>query len=243
LVDPTGPRGNELFLELSVRQETSHPQFVAAAGQYRSANRVLELSRYNLRPLTPAQLAALNRPLATPVGGEQPEFVSMTHDRWMYEAIWALSRAGIIEGFDQERYRGGKGLVRYEFAVAMYRLLQGMRDEKRFIEGGTVVIPLNESGAFQVPATPTVQGYFDIIAALEREFQPEISRLGVRTSLDDGGSAMRNPGWSRYISNGGAAGHSEYVWMSLSYGRNADARLIERLKQTVAAYAAEQEKK
>jgi len=52
------------------------------------------------------------------------EYPDVPRGHWAYDAIDALSRAGIIEGRPGGVYEGNRPMTRYEFAVAIARLLQ-----------------------------------------------------------------------------------------------------------------------
>ena len=52
------------------------------------------------------------------------EYPDVPRGHWAYEAINKLSQAGIIEGMPDGTYMGNKAMTRYEFAVAIARLLQ-----------------------------------------------------------------------------------------------------------------------
>ncbi|HCU34789.1 MAG TPA: S-layer protein, partial [Armatimonadetes bacterium] len=44
-------------------------------------------------------------------------------DHWSYDAIETLCNAGVIIGYPDGSFRGNRGLTRYEFAMAVSRLL------------------------------------------------------------------------------------------------------------------------
>ncbi len=52
------------------------------------------------------------------------EYPDVPRGHWAYEAINKLSQAGILEGMPDGTYMGNKAMTRYEFAVAIARLLQ-----------------------------------------------------------------------------------------------------------------------
>jgi len=137
---------------------------------------------------------------AQPAGAQTPEYADVPRGHWAYEAIARLSQAGIIEGYPDGNYYGNKPMTRYEFAVAIARLLQRIPTG----EGGGGGIgpagpqgvpgPQGPAGAVG-PAGPqlpdlvfkrdianfiTRQEVNDLIAALRKEFADELARLGVR---------------------------------------------------------------
>ncbi len=56
---------------------------------------------------------------------EVPKDVPITH--WAYDAVRELSRLGIIEGYPDGTFKGKQPMTRYEFAIAVYRLLEAIR--------------------------------------------------------------------------------------------------------------------
>ena len=56
--------------------------------------------------------------------GANVEYPDVARGHWAYEALNKLSQAGIIEGQPDGNYWGNKPMTRYEFAVAIARLMQ-----------------------------------------------------------------------------------------------------------------------
>ena len=128
---------------------------------------------------------------------DQAEYPDVPRGHWAYNAIDKLSRAGIIEGLPSGNYAGNKPMTRYEFAVAIARLLDkgiqgppgppGPKGDKgdTGTGGGTATIP-DLSGYALKSDLPNMANYMtrqeinDLIAALRREFADELARLGVR---------------------------------------------------------------
>jgi len=112
------------------------------------------------------------------------EYPDVPRGHWAYEALNKLSVAGIVEGKPNGNYDGNRPMTRYEFAVAIARLLERM--------GGTVdlgpltsrVEALENRPGVQAPqtVTPSItrEEVNDLINALRREFADELARLGVR---------------------------------------------------------------
>ncbi len=141
-----------------------------------------------------AAVPAIVAPQLTSVAHAQTavaEYPDVPRGHWAYEAINKLSQAGIIEGLPNGNYYGNKPMTRYEFAVAIARLLERIGDAQAGPAG-----PAGPAGA-QGPAGPAgAQGpagtagnnngitrdeVNDLINSLRREFQDELARLGVRT--------------------------------------------------------------
>jgi hypothetical protein len=123
------------------------------------------------------------------------EYPDVPRGHWAYDAINRLSQAGIIEGLPNGNYGGQKAMTRYEFAVAIARLLERMPAS---LPPGTDVDlgPLtNRVTALEARPTPDITRaeVNDLIAALRREFADELARLGVRVdALENRVSALEN---------------------------------------------------
>lgn len=136
---------------------------------------------------------------------DKAEYPDVPRGHWAYEAINKLSQAGIIEGLPNGTYAGNKPMTRYEFAVAIARILDKM--------GGTGTtgptfdptdinnrLTALENAPKPTPVpTPDLSNYItkqevnDLIAALRREFADELARLGVRVdALENRVSNLEN---------------------------------------------------
>jgi hypothetical protein len=118
------------------------------------------------------------------------EYPDVPKGHWAYDALNTLSAAGIIEGRPGGNYYGNQPMTRYEFAVAIARLLKNM---------GGVAMPgaayndtelrnritnLENKPAPVIPAQIrpdiTRAEVNDLIKALRTEFADELANLGVR---------------------------------------------------------------
>ena len=142
--------------------------------------------------LTPSLSAVKAQDATAPVGGiggtgtnpaVRAEYPDVPEGHWAYNAIDRLSQAGIVEGLPNGNYAGNKAMTRYEFAVAIARLIE------RFptTDGGGTQIPgpVGPAGpqgppGAAAPGTITREEVNDLLAALRREFADELARLGVR---------------------------------------------------------------
>src|SRR5438093_6580753 len=61
----------------------------------------------------------------------QGVFADVPTDHWAYDAVNQLAAAGIFTGYPDQTFGGKRALTRYEFAVAIQRMLQ---DVQRRIE-------------------------------------------------------------------------------------------------------------
>jgi hypothetical protein len=147
---------------------------------------------------------------AQPANAEYPD---VPRGHWAYEAINKLSQAGILEGRPDGNYYGAQPMTRYEFAVAIARLL-GKIPPPQVIPPATNNTPGRNGDPGQKgdrgeqgpkgdvgppgPQLPdlvfkrdianfiTRQEVNDLIAALRKEFADELARLGVRVGALEG---------------------------------------------------------
>lgn len=112
---------------------------------------------------------------------DRAQFQDVPAEHWAYAALQKLAAAGVLEGVPPiGNYEGGRAMTRYEFAVAIARLLdkigQGTQGPKG--EPG----PQGEKGE---PGSPGIGGgggltadqINDLISQLRREFQDELARI------------------------------------------------------------------
>jgi hypothetical protein len=172
-----------------------------------------------------------------PAGADAAEYPDVPRGHWAYAAIDRLSKAGIIEGLPNGTYAGQKPMTRYEFAVAIARLLERLptgpggpgyddTDVRNLITGLRTDVT-----ALQARPIPDITRaeVNDLIAALRREFADELARLGVRVdALENRVSALENrvsapnrvtitpsllmrAGTATYISQVGVAGNGAFA--------------------------------
>src|SRR5713226_1202726 len=104
----------------------------------------------------------------------QGPFADVPTDHWAYDAVNELASRGIVNGYPDGTFGGKRALTRYEFAVAIQRMLQDVQHridtaiaehEKKPHGGGTVAPPPIEGGATKAE----VQELRDRVARLEAE--------------------------------------------------------------------------
>jgi hypothetical protein len=141
-----------------------------------------------------------------PATADRAEYPDVPRGHWAYEAIDRLSKAGIIEGMPNGTYMGQKPMTRYEFAVAIARLLdklprgggggeRGERGERgeTGARGADAVLPDDLVRRGEIADFVRRAELNDLIAALRREFADELSRLGVRVgAVEDRVTALEN---------------------------------------------------
>jgi len=145
------------------------------------------------------------------------EYPDVPVGHWAYEAIDKLSKAGIIEGLPSGAYAGNKPMTRYEFAVAIARLLDrmggtggqgpqgepgapGERGETGAPGPAGATGPAGERGergepgdTFDHSQLATKAELQDAINALAREFRQELANLGYRVdALENRLAALEN---------------------------------------------------
>lgn len=53
-------------------------------------------------------------------------FSDVPRDHWAFEAVEKLRKAGIVQGYPDGTYGGGRPLTRFEFATGVGRLVEGL---------------------------------------------------------------------------------------------------------------------
>jgi len=107
----------------------------------------------------------------------QGAFVDVPTDHWAYDAVNQLQRVGIIVGYPDGTFGGKRAMTRYEFAVAIARLLP-------LINGDTVINnDVDLSGYAKKSDIPSFSGAskgdLDALRKLVNEFGDELASLGV----------------------------------------------------------------
>jgi len=124
---------------------------------------------------------------------DRAEFQDVPRDHWAYAALQKLAAAGVLEGYPPAGdFKGPRAMTRYEFAVAIARLLNTLPANQQPVDLGPINSRLDALDARKQPDIfrPEV---LDLITALRREFQDEIARLGGRVDvLDQRVTAIEN---------------------------------------------------
>ncbi len=119
---------------------------------------------------------------------EAPKDVPITH--WAYDAVRELYRLGVLEGYPDGTFKGRQPMTRYEFALAVKRLLDAIREKpeiRELLRGPAGPQgPAGPAGPQGPAGPPGPPGKVDedrvraIVRDLIREFEPELKRLGAR---------------------------------------------------------------
>ena len=108
------------------------------------------------------------------------QFQDVPAGHWAYNALNKLASAGIVEGYPPSGdYRGQRALTRYEFAVAIARLLDKIGPNGEPYNDTEL---RNRIAALETRPVPDITRaeVIDLIDQLRREFRDELARLGAR---------------------------------------------------------------
>jgi len=111
-------------------------------------------------------------------------FSDVPRDHWAYNAIERLSQQGVLEGYPDGTFKGKRTMTRYEFAVAIARIMDRIEGQATTTGGGGGTIgpvgPQGPTGPAGPGITPEQQALLD---RLSSEFMPELRSL--RSDLDN----------------------------------------------------------
>ena len=112
----------------------------------------------------------------TPAAGGQGPFADVPAEHWAYESVQRLQNQGIVIGYPDGTYGGRRAMTRYEFAVAIARLLD--------LIGRIQQAPSGPAGITEAQLTERLRGFatqaqVDELRRLVTEFQNELTTLGV----------------------------------------------------------------
>ena len=121
-------------------------------------------------------LAALSAaPMAFAQGGP---FADVPTDHWAYGSVDKLQKDGIVIGYPDGTYGGKRSMTRYEFAVAIARLLDKVQAPAA-AQGGLTRADLDAYALKSDLAAKANQADLDALRSLVNEFQQELTTLGV----------------------------------------------------------------
>jgi len=121
--------------------------------------------------LAGASMAFLGLPAASHAQAASGPFADVPTDHWAYQSVDTLQKAGIVIGYPDGTYGGRRPMTRYEFAVAIARLLAQMGGVKQG-DLTSLRTDLENRIAANTQAISALQ-------ALVNGFQAELTRLGV----------------------------------------------------------------
>ena len=124
--------------------------------------------------LAAASMAFIGLPAVSHAQAASGPFADVPTDHWAYQSVDTLQKAGIVIGYPDGTYGGRRPMTRYEFAVAIARLLAQMN-------GKTGGASAEDLANLRTDLTNRIQGNTDAIDALKtlvNGFGPELTRLG-----------------------------------------------------------------
>jgi len=101
-------------------------------------------------------------------------FADVPADHWAYQSVDTLQKAGIVIGYPDRTYGGKRAMSRYEFAVAIARLLPLLQNNNNYATK-------DDLAALRQDLEQKLQANSDAIDALRKlvdEFGPELTKLG-----------------------------------------------------------------
>lgn len=107
-------------------------------------------------------------------------FQDVPADHWAYESVDKLQKAGIVIGYPDKTYGGKRSMTRYEFAVAIARLLDKMTTAPTVdLTPYVLRTELDQYAKKSDLAGLATKAEVDELRKLLREFETELTTLGV----------------------------------------------------------------
>ena len=122
--------------------------------------------------LAGVSMAFIGLPAVSHAQAASGPFADVPTDHWAYQSVDTLQKAGIVIGYPDGTYGGRRPMTRYEFAVAIARLLAQMN------KGGASAADLS---ALRTDLENRIAGNtaaIDALRTLVNGFEPELTRLG-----------------------------------------------------------------
>ena len=123
--------------------------------------------------LAGASMAFLGLPAVSHAQAASGPFADVPTDHWAYQSVDTLQKAGIVIGYPDGTYGGRRPMTRYEFAVAIARLLA----QRQTPNGVTA----DQLGALRSDLESRIAGNtaaIDALRTLVNGFSTELTRLG-----------------------------------------------------------------
>jgi hypothetical protein len=119
--------------------------------------------------------------VSAPAFAQSGPFADVPADHWAYASVDKLQRQGIVIGYPDGTYGGKRAMTRYEFAVAIARLLDkvGTPPPPPDLSGYVRREELNDFARKSDLAGLARQADVDELRRLVNEFQTELTTLGV----------------------------------------------------------------
>ncbi|MFQ6131781.1 MAG: S-layer homology domain-containing protein [Armatimonadota bacterium] len=169
-----------------------------------------------MRKLLVPGIAALAIVICPALLAEPTRDVPFTH--WAYEAVQALVDEGIVVGYPDDTFKGDRALTRYEFGMAVARLLEAIPSPEELRGPQGPPGPAGQKGPPGPPGAPGARGpagargragdglppdeIETLVRALTEEFRDEVAAArremddlkGDLEDLDGRVTALENPG-------------------------------------------------
>lgn len=123
--------------------------------------------------LAGVSMAFIGLPAVSHAQAASGPFADVPTDHWAYQSVDTLQKAGIVIGYPDGTYGGRRPMTRYEFAVAIARLLAQIKNPS---------VSAADLAALRTDLESKIDGNtaaIDALRALVNGFQPELTRLGV----------------------------------------------------------------
>jgi hypothetical protein len=125
-------------------------------------------------------LVLMTLALTTAFAAQQP-FADVPQDHWAYDAISRLAQSGVLEGYPDGTFKGKRNMTRYEFAVAIARMIDQLGQASQGPQGSK-----GDQGPVGPAGPPGTGGLTEeqrtLLERLATEFEPELRAL--RADLD-----------------------------------------------------------
>lgn len=136
------------------------------------------MNKKNLTLLAGASMLVLGVPAVSLAQGTAASgpFADVPADHWAYQSVDTLQKAGIVIGYPDGTYGGKRAMTRYEFAVAIARLMPLLNGA-----GAGNYATKDDLAAARQDLENKLQSNSDAIDALRKlvdQFQPELQKLG-----------------------------------------------------------------
>ena len=136
------------------------------------------MNKKNLTLLAGASMLVLGVPAVSLAQGTAASgpFADVPADHWAYQSVDTLQKAGIVIGYPDGTYGGKRAMTRYEFAVAIARLMPLLNGA-----GAGNYATKDDLEKLRSDLESKLQSNSDAIDALRKlvdEFQPELQKLG-----------------------------------------------------------------
>jgi hypothetical protein len=125
-------------------------------------------------------MAFIGLPAVSHAQAASGPFADVPTDHWAYQSVDTLQKAGIVIGYPDGTYGGRRPMTRYEFAVAIARLLAQMNKPS-----GVTADDLSTLRSDLENQIAGNKAAIDALTTLVNGFQPELTRLGVDVAAAD----------------------------------------------------------